>query len=1325
MSDQDKERRYIEKLPQAFARHRIVTGEDGKPIDYIFLEVNAAFEKMTGLLRDKILGQKVTTVLPGIENNDFDWIGVYGKVALEGEPISCEQYSEPLGRWYDVTAYSDEPGHFITVFNEITARKEELASMKSLLQLTEKLINTSAAELDYQELADSLKRLSGAKFVVLSTYEEGNTKTIARAIAGVPSAVNRITDILGFDLTGHAWEITPDSLRKIKGGKLVHFSGLYETAMGVLTKSTALLLENTFNFGDIYIICLAFGEIPPLGDVIFFMPRNRTIQNREAIELYAGQVGSLLERVRAEKEMDIIYKQYEDVVNTQQELICRFKPDTMLTFANKAYCQYFNLTDKDIGHKKFLDLVPEKEHEKIRKHLQTLSETKKPVSYEHEVFAGGKVKWQRWTDYPLADENGEVTGFQSHGWDITERKQAEELLNMQNAMLRTQLEVSPDGIFVVDENEKIISYNQNFCDIWGIPGEIMTLTQRKKALDYVLPKLSDPEEFASRIHELYDNRQEKSYEEISLKDGRVLERYSAPMFGDEGQYYGRVWYYRDITERKQAEEALQESENRFNLAISGTGAGLWDWDMVNDKVFFSTLWKTMLGYADHEIENAFSGWQKLWHPEDAEKVKKAIQDHLDGKTEKYEIEHRLLHKDGSWRHILTRGDLIKDDNGKPVRWVGTNLDLTHIKEMEEALRASEKKYREILSTIEESYYEVDLAGNFVFCNDSFCKDSGYSQDELMQGSYIKFFKNPQEVFQAYNRVYRTGIAEKAVDWPLITKDGREIIVEGSIALRRDEAGNPIGFRGIARDITERRLAEEKLHDYEKLQQLLMNMATDLINVPLEKVDQAINEMLGAVGDFAKVDRAYIFKHDYNRRVTTNTHEWCAEGITPEIDNLQEFPFERFIEFLETNQKGEIVNIPDVARMPATHAMRSLFEAQGIQSLILLPLFSEDVNTGFVGFDAVKQKKIFTDQEINLLKVLAEITSNVMARQKAEANIRHISFHDQLTGLYNRHYLEIEMARLNTKRQLPLAVIMADVNGLKLVNDTYGHGKGDEMLKTAATIIKNSCREEDIIARWGGDEFVILLPQTTEETARLICQRIAESCQNSVAVDVPVSFALGAAVKTFMAKDLAETLSEAEDEMYKQKLTASRSAKSAVVKSLLNTLAAKSFETEEHTRGMQKIAQQIGANLNLPDSELHRLDLLITLHDIGKINIPEAILTKNSSLTDDEWEAIKKHPEIGSRIAMATEEFSHVAEDILTHHERWDGSGYPQGLKGEVVPLLARITAIADAYEVMSHGRPYKKAMSKNEIIAEFRRCSGSQFDPRLTEIFLVIIANDG
>ncbi|MGM0653479.1 MAG: HD-GYP domain-containing protein, partial [Bacillota bacterium] len=154
------------------------------------------------------------------------------------------------------------------------------------------------------------------------------------------------------------------------------------------------------------------------------------------------------------------------------------------------------------------------------------------------------------------------------------------------------------------------------------------------------------------------------------------------------------------------------------------------------------------------------------------------------------------------------------------------------------------------------------------------------------------------------------------------------------------------------------------------------------------------------------------------------------------------------------------------------------------------------------------------------------------------------------------------------------------------------------------------------------------------------------------------------------------------------------------------------------------AIKIGEKLGLPETELNRLKLLVMLHDIGKINIPREILTKEGSLSPEEWKLVKQHPETGYRIAHTTEEFAHVAEDILAHHERWDGTGYPNGLKKEKIPLLARITAVADAYEVMTNGRPYKEPMTKEEIVKEVKRCAGKQFDPELVEIFLSILGTE-
>jgi diguanylate cyclase (GGDEF)-like protein len=348
-------------------------------------------------------------------------------------------------------------------------------------------------------------------------------------------------------------------------------------------------------------------------------------------------------------------------------------------------------------------------------------------------------------------------------------------------------------------------------------------------------------------------------------------------------------------------------------------------------------------------------------------------------------------------------------------------------------------------------------------------------------------------------------------------------------------------------------------------------------------------------------------------------------------------------------------------------------------------------------------------------------ANVKKKQEKDEEVRYLSYHDSLTGLSNRAFFEAEMQRIDSEKYLPVSIIMLDFNSLKLVNDTYGHEAGDEVLKSGAELLRKACRESDILSRWGGDEFIILLPRTSEEAALSISERIVKECRKTYGSTLPVSMALGAATKTDPAGSLSELIKTAENNMYNHKLSESCSARSATLEALLEKLYSKSNESEQHTRRLKEIALLIGSQIDLPASELKRLELLANYHDIGMLNISEEILKKPEPLSADEWTEIKRHPETGYRIVRSTQEYDYIAREILCHHEAWDGSGYPEGLEGSEIPLLSRIITIADAFEVMSSGRPYKKAMYPEEIITEFKNCSGSRFDPGLVDKFLEVI----
>ncbi|WP_250674828.1 HD domain-containing phosphohydrolase [Paraclostridium ghonii] len=347
-----------------------------------------------------------------------------------------------------------------------------------------------------------------------------------------------------------------------------------------------------------------------------------------------------------------------------------------------------------------------------------------------------------------------------------------------------------------------------------------------------------------------------------------------------------------------------------------------------------------------------------------------------------------------------------------------------------------------------------------------------------------------------------------------------------------------------------------------------------------------------------------------------------------------------------------------------------------------------------------------------------VSRDITKRKKLENMLRQMSYKDKLTGLYNRAYFEEKITLLNNEKFYPLSMIMGDANGLKKLNDTKGHLEGDKLIIKISEILKNSCRKKDLIFRWGGDEFVILMPNTDTLAAQSVHNNIIENCKKASYGDIKVNIALGLTTKIKNEEDFESMLKEAEDIMYQEKLLSKESRRNFIVKSLQKTLEENSLKTKEHISKTVKYASKIGKRLNLGSKKMHELELLAHLHDIGKIGVCERIIEKQGPLTPEEYSLIKDHSEKGFRIANCTPDLSHIAYGILTHHERYDGKGYPLGLKGEEIPLLSRIISVIDAFDAMTSDRAYRKAMTKEEAIEELRKNSGTQFDEKIVEIFI-------
>ena len=369
--------------------------------------------------------------------------------------------------------------------------------------------------------------------------------------------------------------------------------------------------------------------------------------------------------------------------------------------------------------------------------------------------------------------------------------------------------------------------------------------------------------------------------------------------------------------------------------------------------------------------------------------------------------------------------------------------------------------------------------------------------------------------------------------------------------------------------------------------------------------------------------------------------------------------------------------------------------------------------------AILEKSRQLDETTAALKEFNRMLGDeIFERTKREEEIRYLSYHDKLTGLYNRRFYEEEIKRIDTADNLPISIILGDVNGLKLINDAFGHEKGDDLLLKAAAGIQNTCRKTDCVARWGGDEFIILLPKTNrKDVEEMICE-INKQYKKEKVGDLHVSVSFGWETKKDSGEDILQVLKKAEDRMYEKKISENQSIKGDVINVINSALFEKNQMEEKHSERVGDLCQRIGRAIGLSEVEAVKLKTAGMLHDIGKIMLENKILIKTGKLTAQEWNEMKRHTDVGYRILSSSFNMLDLAGGILSHHERWDGTGYPMGLKGEEIPLAGRIIALADSYDAMTNDRPYRNALSEEEVLSEIRNNAGTQFEPEIARAFV-------
>jgi diguanylate cyclase (GGDEF)-like protein/PAS domain S-box-containing protein/putative nucleotidyltransferase with HDIG domain len=363
------------------------------------------------------------------------------------------------------------------------------------------------------------------------------------------------------------------------------------------------------------------------------------------------------------------------------------------------------------------------------------------------------------------------------------------------------------------------------------------------------------------------------------------------------------------------------------------------------------------------------------------------------------------------------------------------------------------------------------------------------------------------------------------------------------------------------------------------------------------------------------------------------------------------------------------------------------------------------------------------------KVLYAIIFDVSEREKIAKENEYLAYHDYLTGLYNRRFFVDEFKRRSNSGDFPIALFLGDIDGFKTLNDTLGHTAGDKVLKKMASQLNGLIGDGDMLARIGGDEFAILVSGKNKlEVSQYLDMLSGEFDQdNDTGSSMFVTVSWGYGIQENKDATLDQIYEEAEAFMNNRKFYNQKSLRSKTVDIIMETLFIKSEREKKHSDRVGRLCETVARNMKLSKSDIDKIRVAGFLHDIGKISIDEMILNKPGKLDDHEWEMMKLHPSKSAEILIKSKEYNDIAEIVLFHHERFDGRGYPGGFAGEEIPQMARIISVCDAYDAMTEQRSYRTPLSKEEAIAELKKCSGTQFDPEVVDLFInqILLKTDG
>ncbi|TYO92271.1 PAS domain S-box protein [Desulfallas thermosapovorans] len=641
------------------------------------------------------------------------------------------------------------------------------------------------------------------------------------------------------------------------------------------------------------------------------------------------------------------------------------------------------------------------------------------------------------------------------------------------------------------------------------------------------------------------------------------------MLDISGKFTGIVVTMVDITKRKKAEQALKASEEmlfrekeQLATTLRSIGDGVIATDCTGRVTLINSVAEALTGYNSAEavgrpVEEVFH----IVHEDTYEPVENPVKKVFEtGLVTGLANHTALIARDGTFISIADSAAPIKDVNNRTLGAVLVFRDVTEQRQREEIL----KRYQLLSMYARDIILFVRPDGYIVEANEAAVKAYGYTREELMQKTIYELLAYQGPDLTSYRM---TGALTPGSLFESEHKDKNGRVFPVEVSSQGAVIGNEPVFMSIIRDITDRKRGEQALRDSENRYRTIFE-TTGTATVIIEED-----------GTISLANKEFENLSGYSRNDLEGKKKWMEFVEQGDLQRMMEYHRMRRV---------------DSNSAPMNYEFKFIDRNASIKDIYISIAMIPDTNQSVAS--------------------LLDITK----RKNMESKLKYMSLHDPLTGLFNRIYYEQEMERLEKEKDNPVGIIVCDVDGLKLVNDTLGHTAGNKLLKTAAGVLKSSFRENDVIARIGGDEFAVLLPHCTAITVERAVNRIKEvidkyNCSNP---ELPLNISIGFAVSSEDVADLNNLFKEADNNMYREKLHHSQSSHSAIVKTLMKALEARDFITEGHADRLQTLVSGIAVSIGLPEQKITDLRIFAQFHDIGKVGIPDRILFKTGPLTPD-------------------------------------------------------------------------------------------------------------